>query len=235
MLPVVLITGAAGGLGQALTKVLSSGQWQVIAAYHTAPLVAAHDQVIQMRMDVTNRQEVSQVVRDIEERFGRIDVLINNAGINRDSLLVQADDEDWDRVHEVSVKGAFHCIQAVLPIMTRQSDGHIINISSYAGRCGVGGQSVYSAAKASLLGLTLATARETGAQNIRVNAILPGVLPTGITRNLSPSLWESFRKQNVLGRFNDLGEVASMVAFLCGTRNISGQIFQLDSRIAPWT
>ncbi len=235
MLPVVLITGAAGGLGQALTKVLSSGQWQVIAAYHTAPLVAAHDQVIQMRMDVTNRQEVSQVVRDIDARFGRIDVLINNAGINRDSLLVQADDEEWDRIHEVCVKGAFLCTQAVLPIMTRQSDGHIINISSYAGRCGVGGQSVYSAAKASLLGLTLATARETGAQNIRVNAILPGVLPTGITRNLSPSLWESFRKQNVLGRFNDLGEVASMVAFLCGTRNISGQIFQLDSRIAPWT
>jgi 3-oxoacyl-[acyl-carrier protein] reductase len=94
---------------------------------------------------------------------------------------------------------------------------------------------VYAAAKAGLLGLTLAIAREYGSKNIRVNAVLPGVLPTGMTQKLSQSQREVFREQNVLGRFNDLAEVAAMVVFLCGTRNISGQVFQLDSRIAPWT
>ncbi len=235
MLPVVLITGAAGGFGRALTEKFSLSSWQVIAGYHKAPFPEPLDYVTQIRLDVTNRQEVATVVEQVIKEFGRIDVLINNAGINRDDLLIQAEESDWDQVHEVTLSGAFLCTQAVLPIMVRQSEGHIVNISSYAGRCGVGGQSVYAAAKAGLLGLTLAIAREYGSKNIRVNAVLPGVLPTGMTQKLSQSQREVFRQQNVLGRFNDLAEVAAMVVFLCGTRNISGQVFQLDSRIAPWT
>ena len=240
----IVITGASSGIGEALAiEAAQRGARVAIVARRADRLAtvlercqASSPKSTMVVADLSELDSIDALASTlIDSLDGRVDVLINNAGINRDDLLIQAEESDWDQVHEVTLNGAFLCTQAVLPIMVRQSEGHIVNISSYAGRCGVGGQSVYAAAKAGLLGLTLAIAREYGSQNIRVNAVLPGVLPTGMTQKLSQSQREVFRQQNVLGRFNDLGEVAAMVVFLCGTRNISGQVFQLDSRIAPWT
>jgi len=161
--------------------------------------------------------------------------LINNAGIVRDAGLWEMADDDWDRVLDVNLKGAFLCVQEVSKVMIRQRAGHIINISSFSGRTGQRGQANYAAAKAGLFGLTASLARELGSRNVRVNAILPGVLPTKMTANLTESEIDQFAAANALGRINSLDEVARFIAFLAGTQNISGQLFQLDSRIAPWT
>jgi 3-oxoacyl-[acyl-carrier protein] reductase len=135
----------------------------------------------------------------------------------------------------VHLKGAFLCSQAVLRPMLKQRDGHILNVASFSARTGNRGQANYAAAKAGLLGLTTSLAKEVGSRNVRVNAILPGVLPTPMTASLTPEQLETFATANALGRLNDPAEVARFAAFLAGTQNISGQVFQLDSRIARWT
>ena len=119
--------------------------------------------------------------------------------------------------------------------MLRQRDGHIINISSFSGRAGARGQTSYAAAKAGLFGLTSSLALEVGSRNIRVNAVLPGVLPTAMTAHLKPGELDDFANANALKRINSLDEVARFIAFLAAMRNVSGQIFQLDSRISRWT
>ena len=144
-------------------------------------------------------------------------------------------DSDWQDVLEVNLRGPFLCSQAALRPMLAQGDGHILNIASFGGRVGRAGQSNYAASKAGLLGLTQSLAREVGASNIRVNAVLPGFLRTGMTGELTETQLATHAAANALGRLNDLGEVARMVVFLAGMRNISGQLFQLDSRIVPWT
>jgi 3-oxoacyl-[acyl-carrier protein] reductase len=127
------------------------------------------------------------------------------------------------------------CIREVLPGMLKQRDGHIINVSSFAARQGTLGQSAYVSAKAGVLGLTQALAREVGSRNVRVNSVLPGVLRTGMTEALPAARLDAMAAENVLGRLNRLDEVARFVVFLAGMQDVSGQVFQLDSRIGPWT
>lgn len=229
---VVVITGSSGGLGTALQSEFHQNGWRVVAASRS-PSTSASDMAL--RLDVTDRAQVVAVVVEIMARFGRVDAWINNAGVTADGLVSQVRDEDWQRVLDVNLRGAFLCSQAIVPHMIRRRDGHIINISSYGGRAGAAAQSNYAAAKAGLFGLTQSLAKELGSHNVRVNAILPGVLPTNMTAPLSPEQLAAFARANVLGRINDLEEVARFIEFLAGTRNISGQLFQLDSRIAPWT
>lgn len=232
---VALITGAGGGLGGALVGAFAEAGWQVIAAFRQkAPASAAPD-ILPVLLDVTQTGSPESVVRDALARCQRIDALINNAGVAADALLAQLSEADWDQVMAVNLKGAFACARAVARPMMRQRDGHIINISSFAGRSGARGQANYAAAKAGLIGLTQSLARELGPLNVRVNAVLPGVLPTKITAGLSAEQMESFAEANALGRINSLDEVARFIVFLAGTQNISGQVFQLDSRIAAWT
>ncbi len=232
---VVLITGAGGGLGRGLTEEFTRQGWQVIAGFRQSTAEAPLENVFPLELDVTRTAELDQSILALTKRFTRIDALINNAGVTADATLAQLGDEDWDRVLNINLRGAFACARAVARTMLRQRDGHIINISSHAGRCGARGQSNYAAAKAGLLGLTQALARELGPRNVRANAVLPGVLPTRMTAQLSAEQLEGLAQANVLGRINALDEVARFIVFLAGTRNISGQIFQLDSRIAPWT
>jgi 3-oxoacyl-[acyl-carrier protein] reductase len=168
-------------------------------------------------------------------RFGRLDVLINNAGVTADHLLGQLTEDDWRSVMEVNLKGAFLCSRAVIPQMIKQHDGHIINVSSYSARAGHTGQVNYAAAKAGLIGLTQALAREIGSRNVRANTVLPGLLKTAMTKGLSKDQLDALRRENALDRVNDVDEVAAFIGFLATTKNISGQLFQLDSRIAPWT
>jgi 3-oxoacyl-[acyl-carrier protein] reductase len=168
-------------------------------------------------------------------RWGRIDALVCNAGMTRDELLIRQSEAAWDHIMAVNLKGAFNCAQAVLDPMLKQQDGQIIMISSFAARAGRVGQAGYAAAKAGLIGLVLSLARELGSRNVRVNAVLPGVMRTGMTANLTESELAALGRLNLLGRLNSVEEVARVIALLASTRNISGQIFQLDSRIGRST
>jgi 3-oxoacyl-[acyl-carrier protein] reductase len=231
---VVLVTGAGGGLGEALVKKFSRGGWHATAGFHRLRSEAA-DASLSVELDVTNADSVSTAVEKTLTKWGRIDALINNAGLIDDAGVWETSDARWDRVMEVNLKGAFLCAREICRIMIKQRDGHIINVSSFSGRVGQRGQSNYSAAKAGLFGLTTSLARELGPRNVRVNAVLPGVLPTRMTAGLPESELKEFAAANALGRVNSLEEVVEFIVFLAGTRNISGQLFQLDSRIASWT
>lgn len=232
---VVLVTGAAGGLGRGLAAEFGAQGWRVAAAQHQAAAEAGTDSLWPIQMDVTNGERVGEAVGQILSRWGRIDALINNAGIVADRTLAQMSEADWERVLAVNLKGPFLCARAVLPSMLQQRDGHILTISSFSGRVGAPGQANYAAAKAGLIGLTQSLAKEAGPRNVRVNAVLPGVLPTPMTAGLDEPTMKRFAAANALGRINSVAEVARFVVFLAGLQNISGQVFQLDSRIAPWT
>lgn len=231
---VVLITGAAGGLGQGLVSEFAAQGWRVVAAYHRTTTQAETETIWPVALDVTSRARVGEVVEQTLARWGRIDALINNAGATEDQLSAQLSADNWDRVLDVNLKGAFLCSQAVIRPMMKQRDGHIINLSSFVARTGRAGQANYAAAKAGLLGLTESIAKETGSRNVRVNAVLPGVLPTGMTATLSPEQLQTLAGANALNRLNDVAEVARFIVFLAAMKNVSGQFFQLDSRIARW-
>ena len=232
---VVLITGAAGGLGQALVEAFAAARWQVVAGWHQTPLSSTHPNVVAKRLDVTCADSIAEAFATTLDRFGRLDALINNAGIAYDGLVAQLRIEDWQRVLDINLKGAFLCAQAALRPMLKQRDGHILNIASFGGRVGRAGQANYAASKAGLLGLTQSLAKEVGSRNVRVNAVLPGFLPTQLVGNLSEEQLAAHAASNALGRLNELAEVARFVTFLAGMRNVSGQVFQLDSRIGPWS
>jgi 3-oxoacyl-[acyl-carrier protein] reductase len=232
---VVLITGAAGGLGQELVRQFKTVGWRVAAGIHRNPGLPSGDALITVPLDVTDRESVSAAIASVLDQWGRLDALINNAGLTADALSWQLSDEEWDRALDVNLKGAFLCAQAAVRPMLRQRDGHIINVGSFSGRAGQRGQANYAAAKAGLIGLTESLAREVGSRNIRVNAILPGVLPTPMTAKLSGEQLAGFASANALGRLNSVAEVAQFVVFLAALQNVSGQVFQLDSRIGRWT
>lgn len=232
---VVLITGAAGGLGQALVEAFVAADWQVVAGWHQAPLPGTHPNVFANRLDVTCPDSVDEAFAATLDRFGRLDVLVNNAGIARDALVAQLRDDDWQQVLDVNLKGAFRCAQAALRPMVKQRDGHILNIASFGGRVGRAGQANYAASKAGLLGLTQSLAKEVGSRNVRVNAVLPGFLRTRLVGDLSEEQLAAHAASNALGRLNEFAEVAHFVTFLASMRNVSGQVFQLDSRIGPWS
>ncbi len=231
---VALITGANGGLGRALVNEFVASGWRVVATARQ-PVEATDARITPLALDVADAAGIDRAVGEILKKFNRLDLLVNNAGLNADALLAKLNDDEWARVLDVNLNGAFRCARAVARQMLRQRDGHIINISSFAARGGRAGQSSYAAAKAGLVGLTQSLAKELGSRNVRVNTIFPGVLPTNMTAGLSAEQLAGFAEANALGRINSVEEVARFIAFLATTQNISGQVFALDSRIAPWT
>jgi 3-oxoacyl-[acyl-carrier protein] reductase len=231
---VVLITGAAGGLGRGLVEAFAREGWRVAAGWHRTSLASQSDSVWPVPLDVTDRAQVRKTIDELVARWGRIDVLVNNAGAMTSQVLPQLKEADWDHLVDVNLKGAFLCSQAVLRRMLDQRDGHILNVSSFAGRSGAQGRAAYAAAKAGLLGLTGALAKEVGSRNVRVNAVLPGALRTPMTAGLPPKVLDQFAAANALRRLNSVDEVARFMVLLAGLQNVSGQVFQLDSRIAPW-
>ena len=233
-LRVVLITGAAGGLGRGLVSAFAGQGWRVVAACHRITPPWPGERIWTVLLDVTDRPATAQTVKSIMERFGRIDVLVNNAGITVDQPVWQLDEAAWQAVIDVNLKGAFLCSQAVLPAMRQVRDGYILNVASQVGRRGARGQASYAASKAGLLGLTQSLAREEGCHNIRVNAVMPGLLPTGMTAHLAKDQMKAMIAANVLGRANSLDEVAGFIVFLAGMQSVSGQCFQLDSRVGSW-
>jgi 3-oxoacyl-[acyl-carrier protein] reductase len=212
-----LITGGEGDLARHIRAELESAGWDVLAPGRA-------------ELDVLQPKAFFA-------QIDRLDLLINNAGIFRDASLLKMTEEDFDAVLDANLKGAFLCTQAALKLMSRQREGHIINIGSYSALSGPAGQANYAAAKAGLIALTQSTAKEYGPRNIRANCLLPGFLETKMTRHLlEDAEWkESLLSQHTLGRLNTPEDAARFMLMLHSMPAISGQVFQLDSRIHRWT
>ncbi len=215
--PLVLITGGGGRIGQALSREFAAAGWQVAAPGRTG-------------MDVRKAASIGPAIALLP----RIDLLINNAGLRLDAPFLKLPAQNWDAVLETNLKGAWLCARAVLPRMQAQGAGHIVNLGSFTARHGTAGQTAYGAAKAGLLALTQSLAAEAGPDNIRVNAVLPGWMPTPFNADLSPEVHESVRRQHHLGHFNTPEQTARFIYFLHSLPHTSGQIFQLDSRPGSW-
>ena len=172
-------------------------------------------------------EDMAKKVRDL---WGKVDVLINNAGIARDGLLLEYQEKDFDEVLRVNLKGCFNTVRAFAPLMAGSEGAHIVNISSVSGLKGRAGQAAYSAAKAGVIGLTLSSARELAGQNIMVNAVLPGYMATDMGRAAEKAITRA-AQESMLRALCEPSEVARFIALLVTARNVSGQVFCLDSRI----
>jgi NAD(P)-dependent dehydrogenase (short-subunit alcohol dehydrogenase family) len=212
-----LITGGEGDLARHIRAELEFAGWDVLAPGR-------------VELDVLQPKAFFA-------QIGRLDLLINNAGVFRDASLLKMSEEDFDAVLDVNLKGAFLCTQAALKLMSRQREGHIINIGSYSALSGPAGQANYAAAKAGLIALTQSTAKEYGPRNIRANCLLPGFLETKMTRHLlEDAAWKvQLLSQHTLGRLNTPQDAARFILMLHAMPAVSGQVFQLDSRIHRWT
>lgn len=236
---IALVTGGARGIGRAICETLASrGADIVIADLQTelAEQTAAEltestqKQVLAVSVNVADPASVNSMVEKAMQKFGRIDILVNNAGITRDKLVLRMEEEDWDLVIDVNLKGAFNCSKAVFRPMMRQRYGRIVNMSSVSGQAGQTGQANYSASKAGLIGLTKALAREFASRNITVNAVAPGFVPTTLTQDLPSELKEFMLKATPLGRMGTPQEIAYAVAFLASDEAgyITGQVLAVD-------
>jgi len=230
----ILISGAAGGLGQALVAELARAGHRVLAGSHQTPLPAVLPGAESVALDVTSDDSCAEAAQAALARWGRIDAVIHVAGITCDSLLARSRSEDRDAGFAVNVDGVRRLARATLPILAGQGGGHWMGIGSHAGQAGSAGQAAYAASKAALNGLMLSWAREFAVHNVRINTVLPGVLPTPMTESLDPSVMHDYAQANLLGRINDPSEVARFIGFLLTTHNISGQVFALDSRVHRW-
>jgi 3-oxoacyl-[acyl-carrier protein] reductase len=230
-----LITGGSRGLGRALALALASGGYSVAINYlksdkEAEDVLRSIGEALLLKADVSDSAAVGAMASEIKKKWGRLDVLINNAGVTADTLLVKLKEEDWDRVLGTNLKGCFNTIKAFAPLMKESGGGHIINISSISGTRGKAGQAAYSASKAAVLGLTVSAARELSEYNIRVNAVLPGYMPTDMGR-AGPAAMDMARDESLIGKLSDPKEVASFISWLVGTESVTGQVFTIDSRV----
>jgi 3-oxoacyl-[acyl-carrier protein] reductase len=236
---VAIVTGASRGLGKELALCFGKRGDKVVVNFLSREEDAVciveeirgmGGEAVLFRADVRNGSDVEKMTNDMVERWGRVDILVNNAGMTRDGILLRMTEQDWDDVIATNLTGPFHCVRAVSRIMTKQREGHIINISSIVGIQGREGQANYSASKAGLIGFTKACARELGQYNIKVNTILPGFIQTEMGDKISDVVFDRILRENALARVSDPNEVADFVYHLSSMNNVSGQIFNLDSR-----
>ena len=220
---VALVTGGSRGIGRAISLELAKRGAMVVLSYagneaaanETVKLITdAGGKAKAIRFDVADSEACSAAIDGIVKELGRIDVLVNNAGVAIDGLLMRFKDEDWDKTLNTNLKGAFALTRAVSRPMMKQKGGAIVNVSSIVGEMGNGGQSAYAASKAGLIGLTKSVARELASRNIRVNAVTPGFITTDMTASLTPEQKEKMLTAIPLSRIGNAEEVAGAVAFL---------------------
>ena len=235
---VALVTGASQGIGAAIAKQLAAqGATVVCAARTLRKLKEVADTIREaggksdvMEVDLSDGASVRAAVAATVERHGAIHILVNNAGITRDKLLIQMKEEDWDAVIDTNLKGAWTAIQAATKPMMKQRWGRIINIASVVGQMGNPGQANYVAAKAGLIGLTKSVARELASRNVTANAVTPGYIETAMTAGLSDEVKTEFTKQIPLGRMGTAADIASAVVFLASDEAsyITGQVLSVN-------
>jgi len=233
---VALVTGGGRGIGLAIAHSLADGGATVaVVDVDEAGARAAASSLpgkghAGFRADVTRAQEVQEVIQAVEERVGPIAILVNNAGITRDNLLLRMSEEEWDQVLSVNLKGAFNTTKGVARGMMKRRQGVIVNIASVIGRMGNAGQANYAASKAGLIGLTKSVAREFANRGVRCNAIAPGFIQTEMTAKLKPEVIEGLKGQIPLGTLGNPEDVARVVRFLVGpgAAYITGQVIGVD-------
>ncbi len=239
---VAVVTGAGRGIGKAIALRLA-GEGATIAACGrtlanveaTASEVAkAGGKATAYTVDVANGAQVAETCEKILREFGRVDVLVNNAGVTRDQLLLRMTDEEWDTVLDTNLKGAFHFTKSLSRAMLKQRSGRIINITSIIGLTGNAGQSNYAASKAGLIGFTKSVARELASRNITANAVAPGFIVTEMTEALGEPAREMLKTRIALGRLGAAEDVANVVLFLASdlAAYVTGQVITVDGGLA---
>lgn len=236
---VAFVTGGAVGIGAAIARELAQNGAKVIINYNKSVDQAAsllqeaqekNCQIEAIQGNVSSLSEVKAMIDHIIASYGRIDIAVNNAGITADNLLVRMNEDDFDRVIQVNLKGTWNVCRQVIPLMMKERQGKIINISSVVGIAGNPGQSNYCAAKAGIIGLTKSLAKEVAKRGILVNAVAPGFIETNMTATLKPELKQAILDSIPLGKIGQPEEVAKAVAFLASDCNtyITGQVIQVD-------
>ena len=236
---VALVTGASRGIGAVVACRLAQAGAKVGVNYHASPDAASQvvDSINQaggeaflVGGDVSQQESAEAVIKQTVEHWGNIDILVNNAGINKDRLLIRMKPEDFDSVIAVNLRGAFLCTRYVMPHLIRQRSGRVINMSSVVGLSGNPGQANYAAAKAGLVGLTKAVAREVASRTVTVNALAPGYITTAMVAELSEETQAKILARIPMGRFGTPEDVAEAVVFLCsdGAGYITGQVLTID-------
>ena len=235
---VAIITGAGSGIGRMTALLFAKEGANVVVAdvnekggMEVVPEIKTNgSDAFFAKLDVTRREQSKQMVQDALEKFGRIDILINNAGIIQDALVTKMTEEQWDNVINVNLKGAFNCIQAVVEVMIKQGNGAIINTASIVGLFGNVGQTNYAATKAGLIGMTKTLAKELGKKGIRVNAVAPGFIMTPMTSNVPEKILELMREKTPLRRLGEAEDVAYAYLFLASdeAKFVNGAVLCVD-------
>lgn len=236
---VALVTGASRGIGKEIALELARQGANVVVNYAgneqkakevVEQITKLGQKAIAIRCDVSSSDDVVAMIKTTMDEFGKIDVLVNNAGVTRDNLLMRMKEEEWDTVINTNLKGVFLCTKSVTRPMMKQRQGAIINVASVVGISGNAGQANYVAAKAGVIGLTKTTAKELASRNIRVNAVAPGFITTDMTDELTEEVKESLLKQIPLARLGEPSDIAKVVAFLASgdSAYMTGQTLTVD-------
>jgi len=238
-----LVTGASRGIGRAIALRLAKDGAKVALNFATnsakaesvkAEIEAAGGTAILVQGDVSELSVVNELIKRVVDEWGRVDILINNAGITRDNLLLKMSEDDFNRVISTNLKGVFNCTKAVTKLMMKQRGGRIVNMSSVTGLTGNIGQTNYAAAKAGIIGFTKSAARELASRGVTVNAVAPGLINTDMTAALSEKVKEVMLQQIPAGRMGTPEDVANAVAFLVSDQAayITGQVLSVDGGFA---
>lgn len=234
---VALITGGSRGIGKEIAKKFAKKGYNIVINYvsentdlNKLKEEFKETEVLFVKTDVTNYESCENMVKKAIEKFGKIDVLVNNAGITKDGLLMRMKEEDFDKVIKVNLKGTFNMTKNVIPYMMKQRNGRIVNIASVVGVTGNAGQANYAASKAGIIGFTKTVARELASRNILANCIAPGFIKTDMTEVLSETVKENIHSQIPLNKMGEAKEVANAVYFLASEENtyITGQVLNVD-------
>ena len=239
MMKTAVVTGASGGIGSRISLCLAEKGYNVVLCYNTSEKTALEtvaeiekngNNAIALRCDVRNKNETDALMKTVFDKYGRIDVLVNNAGVSLQKLFVDVSEKEYDEIFDTNVRGTINCSQSALKYMINQKSGSIVNISSMWGVSGASCEAHYSASKAAIIGLTKALAKEMGLSNIRVNCVAPGMIDTKMNAAFSQDVFDSIKEETPLNKIGKPEDVAKAVSYFVSDDSsfVTGQVLCVD-------